>query len=155
MKHLLFPVLVLIALNACRRETPAGQLPDSLEPDFVDFYQKFHRDSLYQVEHIVFPLQGLPAEADSLTLAEGRFYWQQEDWVMHHLLDPGNREYQLVFTPLNPDLIIEKIVHKPSGFGMMRRWARMGDDWFLIYYAAMNRLAETENKDNIRIEGGY
>ena len=147
---LLFPLLF-----SCRREAPADQLPDSLEPDFVDFYEKFHRDSAFQMSHIVFPLQGLPSEVDSLTLAEGRFYWQQEDWIMHRPLDAGDQDFQRIFTPLNRDLIVEKIVHKTTGFGMMRRWARMGEEWYLIYYAGMNRLADPAGKENFRIEGGF
>ncbi len=31
--------------------------------DFMDFYMNFHQDSLYQMEHIQFPLRGMPSMA--------------------------------------------------------------------------------------------
>ena len=37
-------------------EATASRLPE----DFVAFYERFLQDSLYQMEHINFPLEGIP-----------------------------------------------------------------------------------------------
>ncbi len=70
---------------------------EGLPPDFLAFYQRFHDDSLYQLEHIIFPLQGIPAEADSATIVDGRFRWQKEDWIMHHPIEDSRTQFSRKF----------------------------------------------------------
>ncbi len=112
-----------------------SQVPD----DFRVFYDRFHTDTNYQITHIVFPLDGLPANADTLEENE-IFHWQKETWRWHRPMDPNLSGYERQWEVLSPSLITEKIVEKTSNIGMVRRFAHMGDDWMLIYYAAMNPL---------------
>lgn len=111
---------------------------EELSDDFSNFYIRFHEDSLYQINHISWPLEGLPAKLDSI--AGQDFKWQKEDWVLHRPFDPTSQTYVRSFDKISPDVIVEYIQDRNGQFGMMRRFARLGDDWNLIYYVAMNRL---------------
>ena len=110
--------------------------------DFFNFYQSFHMDSAYQMDHIIFPLQGLPADADSLTIAHNNFTWEQETWRLHYPIDFETSDFTRQITPLSDDIVVELIVHRSGQAGMMRRFAKMGDDWYLIYFADMNRIKQ-------------
>ena len=136
-----------LATNSTSTEIPSTieeENPDdgSLPHDFVMFYDRFHTDSLYQLAHILFPLEGLPPDADSTIANSGDFRWQREDWVIHKHFNSmdGNFTQQLI--PLGDAMVIEQIRHSQAAYGMQRRFAKMGDEWQLIYYGAMNKLAE-------------
>ena len=133
-----FLFLLLTSLFACKQETANTTNTDTEANSFEVFYNKFHSDSLYQMDHIVFPLPGLPAEVDSLTLAEGNYKWAKEDWRIHKDLGT-NPDFKQEFTALTPDLVIERLTHKKMGnVGIIRRFAKIGGEWNLIYYAALN-----------------
>lgn len=116
----------------------SSNLSERLPADFESFYVKFHDDSLYQVNHVLFPLRGLPTNADSMTVAGGNFHWQKEDWNMHQPFSTQKGEYNREFISLG-DVITEDIYTK-DGFGMQRRFMKTDDEWFLIYYSAMNKM---------------
>ncbi len=146
MKYLILLILSGSFLWSCGQESSgppdAGatrqvELPD----DFKAFYQKFHSDSIYQMEHIVFPLEGLPDKADSTTLASGNFKWNREDWRMQRAVDFDLSDYTRKIVPVNEVMVVEYIVHKNGQFGMERRFAKFGDEWNLIYYAGLNRFS--------------
>lgn len=109
-----------------------------LPEDFESFYVKFHDDSLFQMSHILFPLRGLPTNADSMTVAGGNFHWQESDWKLHKPFNSKKGEFQREFLSLG-DVITEEIYTK-DGFGMQRRFLKTDDEWYLIYYAAMNKM---------------
>ena len=69
----------LLYLLSCKPKPEMVNVPD----DFVVFYDKFLSDSAYQMEHIRFPLEGLPSNADSSTVVERSFRWLAEDWEVH------------------------------------------------------------------------
>lgn len=144
MKYLTW--FVLFFLCSCKNNTPAPPVSEAasqatLPEGFADFYQRFHTDSLFQMEHIVFPLEGLPDHADSTTIANNDFRWHPEDWTMQRAFDFEMSEYKRDLIPINEWVVQERIVRREGGFGMVRRFARVGGEWNLIYYAGMNRLA--------------
>jgi len=114
---------------------------EGMPSGFLAFYQRFHDDSLFQLEHVIFPLQGIPAEADSATIVDGRFRWEKEGWVMHHPIEDAGTQFARNFKKITDDLVIENISVAQGQYGMQRRFSKSGDDWYLIYYAGMNRLA--------------
>ena len=127
-------LLIIGAFFSCKRDASKDL------SDFDAFYIKFHQDSLFQMEHITFPLEGLPANADSTALSDNDFRWQKEDWQMHKPFDSKNGEYEINFSSFGEDLIIEKVMHKSGNYGMLRRFARISGEWHLIYYAGFNRV---------------
>lgn len=119
---------------------PSTEVAD-MPSGFADFFEEFHRDSLYQVAHTVFPLEGIPANADSLDLVRNDFRWALDRWVMHRPFNAMDGQFERKFVPLGNDLVVEQIKGVQGQYGMQRRFAREADGWYLIYYAGMNRLA--------------
>ncbi len=130
---ILFLVAVAALAIACNRS--------GSDKDFEVFYERFLRDSLYQMEHITWPLEGIPDNVGSEEEAAG-FRWERKDWIMHRPFDESTG-FRSEFTPISEDLVIERIVHESGDYGMLRRYARLGDEgWQLIYYAGLNPLRE-------------
>lgn len=157
--HPLYTLLLIVPaalLFHCQRTADSEQeapmeVPEGYQ-DFAEFYQRFHEDSLYQMDHIIFPIQGLPPRVDSATLARDDFRWHEEDWKMHR---PVNVEdFERTFIPYGEDLIVERIIHETGEYGMVRRWAEINGEWYLIYYVAMNRL-QKGGDGSFQIEGGF
>lgn len=124
---------LLLVLATCRRQAEERTPAD----DFSAFYERFLRDSLYQMEHITFPLEGLPSNAAG---ADADFRWQRENWRVHHPIDEQSG-FRSEFTRLG-DIVIENIVHESGEYGMMRRFAKLDDgEWHLIYYVGLNPLS--------------
>ena len=101
--------------------------------DFISFYEKFHGDSLYQVNHIRFPLQGQPSQIDS-TFDENTFRWTKDEWIIHRGLDKDESEFKQSFTAPMENMIIDRIFTPDKAFVMERRFSKMGSDWYLIYF---------------------
>lgn len=115
---------------------------EGMPPGFLAFYQRFHNDSVYQLEHIVFPLQGLPSMADEEVITSNNYRWEKENWVLHQPFENAEGEFSRSFTKLSDEMVIENIQLAGGGYGMQRRFSKSGDEWFLIYYAGMNQLAQ-------------
>lgn len=111
--------------------------------DFPGFYQRFHNDSLFQIEHTIFPLEGIPPR-DSLGQVPENFHWQKEDWVIHKPFNDQDGSFVQEFTRFSDDMMVEQIKDSSGSFGMQRRFAKVGGEWHLIYYAAMNQFAKKE-----------
>ena len=76
---------------------------DELPADFVQFFDRFHADSTYQLAHIIFPLLGIPGQAD--TLADPKSYrWQKENWSLHRPFNSSNGTFQRSSNLLMPML---------------------------------------------------
>ena len=141
MRFVLATLFATTLFLACR---PGGAPQEALPPvdlsDFYAFYQIFHIDTNFQREHIIFPLQGLPANADSLTIAGNDFTWTADTWKWHRPVDFETSEFTRELTPLGEDIVVEMIVHRNGQTGMLRRFAKMDDEWYLIYFADLNRV---------------
>lgn len=117
-----------------------ADLSAELPGEFAEFYERFMTDSLYQMEHILFPLQGIPDRADSATLAGNSYRWQMDSWLMHHPIE-GSSGFSIDLRPVTDTYILEKILHESGQYAMERRWAFMDDGWYLIYYAGLNPVS--------------
>ena len=111
---------------------------NEISKDFLDFYTRFHEDSLFQIEHITFPLEGLPINADTLTMKMQEFRWTKEEWRMHKLPDEQNIDMDKKWVKLKDGLIVEMIQLNESKMAMQRRFAKTSRGWAMIYYAAPN-----------------
>lgn len=141
----LFFVILVIGINIFRdgnsnassdkiatQETIQVELPS----DFVIFYERFHTDSVYQMKHIVFPLEGLPAMIDS-TFDINNFKWSVANWNLHKTYNNYDGTYIREFDNFN-GLITQRIYDTGHRFEMRTRYSKLGEEWYLIYYAAMN-----------------
>lgn len=112
----------------------------TLPEDFNAFFEKFHSDTVFQLAHINFPLEGLPnAQGDSDTIAPERYFWQRDGWKIHRpFTDPGNSFQQ--WFEMKGDRIIEHwILLRGSDLYIYRRFAKIDNDWFLIYYQGLRK----------------
>lgn len=110
--------------------------------EFSQFYEKFMQDSLFQVKHISFPLAGMPDNAIAYGDTLQNFRWTAENWRMHRPIDFARTKFEQNFQTLGEELIIENLVEPTAGYGMTRRWAKIGGEWSLIYYAGLNPIQQ-------------
>lgn len=137
-RTLLFLVMCS-SLWSCRQASlPAEGLPDG----FAEFYEKFHADSAYQMAHIAFPLAGVPDNFAAKNIDQDQFQWQPADWVMHHAYKEGETVFDRTFNVATDNLVEEVFRSADKSFAMIRRFARTGDEWRLIYYAGMNPVRQ-------------
>lgn len=99
--------------------------------DFWVFYERFHQDSLFQMEHIAFPLQG-KSELEN---------WLHSEWTMHRPYDDMNGSFKREFISFE-GLVIEKIKDYTGSYGMERRYSKSNNGWNLIYYEPMKELGK-------------
>jgi len=121
-------------------QQPVNQ--QEIPPDFLIFYAQFHNDSLFQMEHINFPMDGIPNFADSLILAERTFKWQKEDWRMQRLTDDRKDNFHEGLVILDPGFIKEfiSVGKDEKQLWMERRFLKSGGEWRLIYMAGLNKM---------------
>lgn len=137
MKKILVVYLLIVFFTNCTKDTASHNNGEQgSENEFVLFYDKFLSDSVFQIDHIQFPLAGMPSIAES----EGKgFKWQKEDWVMHKVFDPTKTGFHSQFSHISDELIIEQIIHHKTAYAMERRFSKLSDGkWYLIYYAALS-----------------
>lgn len=145
-----FPLCVFAAFLcfACRNQPKTSseaeevtQTTVQVPQDFLDFYAQFHKDSLYQIGHIVWPLQGdMSEQVDSTHYQKRSTEWQQAHWRMQRT-DYDPNDYVLERKMLGETILIERIRAKSANFGIERRFAKQPDgQWSLIYYSDMQEL---------------
>jgi len=141
---LLLTVLFFACQNQPKTASEAEQTSQTIvqvPQDFLDFYEKFHSDSLYQIEHIVWPLQGDRSEQlDSTHFEKRNTVWQQANWQMQHT-DYNPNDYVLERQMLGEVMVIERIRTKAANYGIERRFAKQPDGgWAMIYYSDMQEM---------------
>ncbi|HOY04771.1 MAG TPA: hypothetical protein PLO67_05170 [Saprospiraceae bacterium] len=143
-----FPLLfsALAVFLSCKQNTPAAPQVESvttsdtqLPADFNAFYEKFHKDSVYQMAHISWPLQGDTAEqVDSTHYQKKNIYWEQASWIMHRTVDYSSGDYKRQVQALGDGIVIEFITITAGGYGIERRFAKQPDgEWNMIFYSDM------------------
>jgi hypothetical protein len=101
--------------------------------DFETFYTQFFEDSAFQASRVYFPLQG------SYTKGDDEFRWKDDEWKM--LRTPKDSvdlsKYKAKRKQKNYT-VDEKAWSKKGGMLWDRRFALLGNRWFLVY--AFERL---------------
>jgi hypothetical protein len=119
----------------------AAEMSD-LPKDFLNFYQQFHSDSLYQITHIEWPLKGEKAVpgADGLD-KKVLTTWEPEAWIMQHQPDLAKLDLKRSVETISDVLIIERLSYPMVNYGMERQFYKDEDnEWRLIYYSEMQDL---------------
>lgn len=121
--------LFSISFIACKNKKAApaeneANLTKS-EIEFNQFYDDFHADSLYQVQHIEFPLAG------KTSLGQDTF-WEAETWKIHKRFNLKNvkNNLQLFDKTAIEHLVIDNM------YLIERQFSKSPKDgqWRLIYY---------------------
>lgn len=135
-----------LAVVACRNANNAPAQPlESAAPlpaGFEDFYRKFLTDSVYQVSHITWPLQGLRTVNRDSTLGNAPGQWEQKDWRMQRLEWVENSEdFKREFQAMGDILVIERVRTVAAKFGIERRYAKQANgEWELIFFADLHEF---------------
>ena len=107
----------------------------SLPADFLEFYNRFHKDSAFQMQRITFPLDGAVRAPESNGDSLIPYRWRKERWQLHHEFDNYNNIFTRKFIIFDQNLIIERITGVNDLFKMERRFGKLSDGWNLIYYS--------------------
>lgn len=139
-RYSLFSFLVLLcSCGNSKEQVSTSELP----VDFQVFYELFHRDSSYQMEHIVFPLAGIPDYATPEQIQPGGYLWEEAEWSLHKGKNNENSDFSKETVILSDQMVRERLIHKTRPLMTERRFAKMGEDWFLIYYAGINPYSQS------------
>jgi hypothetical protein len=112
-------------------------LSSELPEGFHDFYDQFHSDSVFQMEHIVFPLKGEMIKKDSMETLSLEKVYEASTWKLHK---PFKQEggFSRNFTVMG-DLVIEQMVDNMGLYTVERRWGLVDTTWSLIYYGTSEK----------------
>lgn len=130
-----------LALSACRpgagneHEDTSAEARDTtaLPVDFVSFYGRFHSDSVFQREHVVFPITSTLQDTSG---QDSVIVWTRENWKFHAPVVPDDF-WSVDFRMPLPDIVVEYIYARNGAFFIERRFAKSSSDWYLIYYSGM------------------
>jgi hypothetical protein len=130
-------IFLLFCVVACKnKEVSAELLNGNVPADFLDFYDRFSNDTVFQLQSIVFPLEGRPSFKDGVDSIPVDFKWQKETWYIHKPYSDPQGTFTRTFTVFN-DIVSEDIRDDSGQFTMIRRFARTSDGWKLIYFKEM------------------
>ena len=142
-KTLVFIPLLIFLIASCGKKQPTQIIAntyESLDPDFKTFYNKFLSDSIFQMSHIVFPLEG------NITDSEGNpSTWDASSWDLHQPYDDASDEFTRTFENVGDMMTLELIRHKELPYIIERRYAKLlGEEWYLVYYRIHNQIDVNE-----------
>lgn len=114
-----------------QKDSTLGNLPSS----FLDFYQKFHTDTVYQMAHIQWPLKGQKVSPTDSTMTPQLYEWTRAEWAPMQMPDTTMSTLKRTYEMVGEVLVIEKMSYPMIGFGYERQFYEEEDgQWYLIYY---------------------
>lgn len=129
-----FSLLIILSL-ACTPRTNTAPIAEEetglvTSEEFIKFYDKFHTDSLYQIKHIIFPLEGHIYNEDN---EKEKISWTLENWKLHKAFDDMGGTFTRSYSEFG-GIISEKILDDRNISSMERRFSKIQNEWHLIYY---------------------
>ncbi len=118
MRLLLLFLSISFLFYNCKNRSQTANVPEetatlptnaALPADFIEFYKRFHEDSLYQMAHISWPLQGdVSEQIDSTHYHPKANTWTPESWRMMRLgFSP--QDFKIETEMLGDIMVIERI----------------------------------------------
>jgi len=141
---ILLSALFIVAnkfLWANEKTSTTSSSDDELPRDFLTFYHNFHQDSLYQIDHILFPLQG--QRSDSLG-QNNSYAWSDTTWKLHHPISFLGTTYEQVFQ-IAPGFITDIVYSEKYNLSMIRRFVRTSNSYQLVFYKEMGPVIESSS----------
>ena len=135
LSRLKYCFLLILVAHSCKTVTDNKQAPEKsnesfLSAEFEQFYEQFHTDSSYQIDHIIFPLEGMTYDEDNNSIVK---LWTPENWIMHKPFDDMGGTFTRSYTEFG-GIISEKIIDDRNISNMERRFSKIQGEWSLIYY---------------------
>ncbi len=161
LKSMVIVATMLVCVVACKPKNKnedengikTGDNPSIVDckgkENFVEFYDKFMTDSAFQMERIIFPLEGKPTFVDSTSFKE-EYYFTADLWKPHHKIDFKNLPrwhaewYDFGF------MVKEIADNAIDNMFLERRWRNDDGKWFLVYYSDLNKRNRGENEPKLK-----
>lgn len=147
MRYLFLFCSLVFLLSNCKNKSPQPlqqtRAEAELPKDFLEFYQKFHTDSTYQMAHIEWPLKGESGVSQDTLAKRQLTEWTPENWHLMHLPDTTMSTLKRSFETVGEVMIIEKMSYPMVGFGYERQFYKEEDgQWRLIFYGETQMLQQ-------------
>lgn len=139
--NILLAIILSLTFIQCKNNSKSKDVSTSdislteLPEDFVIFFKKFHSDSIFQMKHITFPLEGMTNALDSKPDSLIHYKWHKDKWKLHRKFDNYDNIFTRKFYLFDENTVIEKISGVDGLFQMERRFSKLNDGWNLIYYS--------------------
>jgi len=62
--------------------------------------------------------------------------------MYHKKIDLDSSGYERIIKTLGTNIVSEALVNRTQKVTMERRFAKLGEEWYLIYYAGLNGYVE-------------
>jgi hypothetical protein len=113
---------------ATAKPKPVVKTP--VNESFEPFYIKFHKDSVFQMSRIKFPLQGYAIDTSEMPIT-----WTKNNWVMHHsTIQQVDTSRYKVESELHNTYYKEKIYIEGGGFSAERIFKKLNGKWYLVSF---------------------
>ena len=133
MRLLVILIFSFLLFTQCKSPDNKETVTQSLPEDFRSFYNQFHTDSVFQIQHITFPLDGIKKANDGPADILVAIKWQKNGWDLHKPFNDHNGTFERRFSIVGL-IIIENINDRNNYFSMERRFALIDGEWHLIFY---------------------
>ena len=120
--------------KANKQTITTEDISQGIPDDFLPFYNQFHEDTSFQMAHINFPLQGIKTIEG--TGGGEDYMYARDEWIIHKPFDDMSGTFSRSFEEF-AGIIVETIMANGGQFRSVRRWAKLGDEWNLIFYQPM------------------
>lgn len=120
----LFSIIAIVGFFSCggSKNTIAA------EEDFDTFYDKFHSDMEFQMDRIIFPLEGGSAQVDETVP------WTKDNWLTMKvkIYDVDTNEFAVNYHKTE-DEFVQSFQLRGSGFSAEYRFKLIKNKWYLVY----------------------
>lgn len=101
--------------------------------NFDEFYNRFHADSVFQMERIKFPLKGIKVDW------KGKKKWSKKNWITMKtkIYDVDTIEFRTDYKKTD-DSFMEKFWVEDSGYYSEYRFNLIKKKWYLVYAREQN-----------------
>ena len=124
----------LMTISSCKQQVKSSKettlQEETIPESFFNFYNRFHTDSTFQIEHIAFPIPEIEAGVK----------YTPDTWILNKPFSVDDENYKREIQNVN-GIIHEVIYHTQGIFTLERRFTKLVEDqWHLIFYKVSNDL---------------
>lgn len=133
-KSIVFLLVSFFIISCSTISSESKGEENSTQEEFKEFYEKFHTDSLFQMERINFPLEGYNIGENYNPMEDnGDFVWEKSNWEILKIPIVNEMGFKREFEK-EDGKIFERLYIEDSGFEILFEYELKNGKWFLVYY---------------------